>query len=60
MAREKVTVLVTGGIDQGKPVFGTFKGERDDVGVTPEQLLNSPTRNRLRHRGIMMSQIKRS
>ena len=40
MAREKVTVLVTGGIDQGKPVFGTFKGERDEAKV-----MGNPSKN---------------
>src|SRR6516162_4128815 len=33
-------VLGQGGIDQGKPVFGTFKGERDEAKV-----MGNPSKN---------------
>ena len=32
-------MLDQGGIDQGKPVFGTFKGERDDAKVMGNPLI---------------------
>src|SRR5215468_3619373 len=37
---EGVNRARSGGIDQGKPVFGTFKGERDDAKV-----MGNPSKN---------------
>ena len=36
---EGVNPARSGGIDQGKPVFGTFKGERDDAKVMGNPLI---------------------
>ena len=41
---EGVNRARSGGIDQGKPVFGTFKGERDEV-RNEAKVMGNPSKN---------------
>jgi hypothetical protein len=45
-------VLDQGGIDQGNPVFGTFKGERDEAKV-----MGNPSKNPYRKSDSISSMV---